>query len=349
MTVIVEAGVRMASLAATLADEGQQLPIDVPRADEATLGGTVATDWCGPRQYGYGTLRDYVIGIHAVDGRGVAFKGGGRVVKNVAGYDFCKLLTGSLGTLGVITQVALKLKPLAELSAAIVASCPDWSTMELLLERLNVLAAPPVAMDLVTGNAWADIVSAGTDNREESKPVAAIVVRLEGTAVEVATLAEEVQYQMWSSGCGEVRMLPQVDSDSLWQRQVEFADRGPGAKCDGAVLVLRIAVRPSAVTTVLADIQRAKSPCTIQANAGNGIIFARFGDVDLPTANALLLGKLRPALARLGGSVVVVSTSLDELTPHMIWGGRNAESALMERIKRQFDPQNILNPGRFVY
>ena len=74
-------------------------------ADEATIGGVVATNWSGPRRYGHGTIRDYVIGIHAVDGRGTSFKGGGRVVKNVAGYDFCKLLTGSLGTLGVITHL----------------------------------------------------------------------------------------------------------------------------------------------------------------------------------------------------------------------------------------------------
>src|SRR4029079_12976461 len=121
MTILVEAGVRMADLAATLAAERQQLPIDVPRAADATIGGVIATNWCGPRRYGHGTIRDYVIGIHAVDGRGVAFKGGGRVVKNVAGYDFCKLLTGSLGTLGVITQVALKVKPQSESSAAVFA------------------------------------------------------------------------------------------------------------------------------------------------------------------------------------------------------------------------------------
>ena len=130
MTILVEAGVRMADLAATLAAEGQQLPIDVPRASEATIGGVVATNWNGPRRYGHGTVRDYVIGIHAVDGRGVAFKGGGRVVKNVAGYDFCKLLTGSLGTLGVITQLAFKVKPQPECTAAVIAECSNLSVAD---------------------------------------------------------------------------------------------------------------------------------------------------------------------------------------------------------------------------
>ena len=147
MTILVEAGIRMADLAALLAAENQQLPIDVPRAAEATLGGVVATNWTGPRRYGYGTIRDYVIGIHAVDGRGMAFKGGGRVVKNVAGYDFCKLLCGSLGTLAVITQLALKLKPIPETSATIVAACADLATTDILLNRFVNLAAPPVAID----------------------------------------------------------------------------------------------------------------------------------------------------------------------------------------------------------
>src|SRR4051794_17502363 len=125
MTIVVEAGIRMSELASTLASEGQQLPIEVPRAGEATLGGVIATNWSGPRRRGHGTIRDYIIGVNAIDGRGIAFKGGGRVVKNVAGYDFCKLLTGSLGTLAVITQVALKVKPKPECTATVVGNYDD--------------------------------------------------------------------------------------------------------------------------------------------------------------------------------------------------------------------------------
>src|SRR6185295_8537546 len=117
MTITVEAGITMAELANTLSAERQWLPIDAPQPGAATLGGVVATASCGPRRYGSGTVRDYVIGISAVDGRGMPFKGGGRVVKNVAGYDFCKLLTGSMGTLGVIAQLTLKIRPMPEQSA----------------------------------------------------------------------------------------------------------------------------------------------------------------------------------------------------------------------------------------
>ena len=141
-------------LAATLAAEGQHLPIDVPRAAEATIGGVVATNWSGPRRYGHGTIRDYVIGINAVDGRGTPFKGGGRVVKNVAGYDFCKLLTGSLGTLAVVTQVALKVKPQSESAAAVVGECADLAIAENALSALAMLETPPVAIDLLIGEGW---------------------------------------------------------------------------------------------------------------------------------------------------------------------------------------------------
>ena len=97
MTITVEAGVTMQTLADVLSENGQRLAIDAPQAGLVTIGGVVATATSGPRRYGQGSIRDYVIGISAIDGRGVAFKAGGRVVKNVAGYDFCKLLTGSRG------------------------------------------------------------------------------------------------------------------------------------------------------------------------------------------------------------------------------------------------------------
>src|SRR5262249_36487295 len=108
MTVTVQAGITIARLQNMLRGENQRLPVDVPQPDLATLGGALAVNVSGPRRYGFGTLRDYVIGLSAVNDDGQEIKAGGRVVKNVAGYDLCKLFVGSLGTLGIITQVTLK-------------------------------------------------------------------------------------------------------------------------------------------------------------------------------------------------------------------------------------------------
>ncbi len=125
MTITVEAGICLAPLQDLLAKENLRLPVDVPRPETATLGGSVAANVSGSRRYGFGTLRDYVIGISAVNDLGEEFKAGGRVVKNVAGYDLCKLLVGSFGTLGIITQLTLKLRLRPEEQALVVLGCDD--------------------------------------------------------------------------------------------------------------------------------------------------------------------------------------------------------------------------------
>ncbi len=341
MTILVEAGVRMADLAATLAAEGQHLPIDVPRADEATIGGVVATNWNGPRRYGHGTVRDYIIGIHAVDGRGVAFKGGGRVVKNVAGYDFCKLLTGSLGTLGVITQLAFKVKPLPECSAAIVADCRDLKITENALGRLVNLEAPPVAINLLVGTTWATATENAICNR--------LVVRVEGTGDEVFWLVQRVQNELQAAGGSEVRRLDDGEAGALWDRQVAFSDRGAGPADDNSPFVVQIAVPPSAVTSMIAGLTALDANCATQAHAASGIIVARFSKFTQPDLSAVLVGKLRPAAMQLGGSLVVARSKLEGLTPHLLWGGRTDAIVLLERIKQKFDPKNILNPGRYIF
>ncbi len=161
MTVTVEAGIRVADLQKLLAGERQRLPVDCPKPEEATLGGVVATNTSGARRFGNGTLRDYVIGISAVDGRGTAFKAGGRVVKNVAGYDFCKLLTGSAGTLAVITQVTFKVRPLPEVSTFVVAPVASLEQAERVFAGLVSSKATPAAIELSAGPAVAKRSGAG--------------------------------------------------------------------------------------------------------------------------------------------------------------------------------------------
>jgi glycolate oxidase FAD binding subunit len=349
MTILVEAGVRMADLAATLATEGQHLPIDVPRANDATLGGVVATNWAGPRRLGYGTIRDYVIGIHAVDGRGVAFKGGGRVVKNVAGYDFCKLLTGSLGTLGVITQLALKVKPLPESAATVVAACADVATAEILLGRIAMLASPPIAVDYVLGPHWRVQTTTRSRQAEIGPQTPHLAIRVEGTQAETDWLADQVQTELQQGGGMSVALLTPADATALWKQQIEFADSGAGDAPDNSPLVIKAAVPPSAVTQLVAQIIDFDPQCSIQAHAASGIIIARFSKFGHADLTSILVGKLRPTAVKLGGSLVVVASKLDGLTPHLIWGGRTDAIVLMEKVKSQFDPRNILNPGRFVY
>jgi glycolate oxidase FAD binding subunit len=339
MTIIVEAGMRLHDLAETLAAEGQHLPIDVPRDGKATIGGVVATNWSGPRRLGHGTIRDYVIGIHAVDGRGTLFKGGGRVVKNVAGYDFCKLLTGSLGTLGVITQLSLKVKPRPECTATVLCECADLSVAESVLNALANLEATPAAIDLLVSKSWGN----------ESANHSSVAIRLEGSESEIAWLTAHVQSAVSTAGGAAARALPAAEADELWRRQIEFSDRGAGEPDDGSPMVMKISLPSSAVADMIGKLLAADENCTIQAHAGNGIIFARFSQFRHDDLTKVLVAKLRPAAVHLGGSLIVVRSKLEGLTSHVVWGCRTDTSVLLEQIKFQFDPRNILNPGRFAY
>jgi glycolate oxidase FAD binding subunit len=321
----------------------------VPRAVDATLGGVVATNWTGPRRYGYGTIRDYVIGIHAVDGRGIPFQGGGRVVKNVAGYDFCKLLCGSLGTLAIITQLALKLKPKSETSATLVAACSDLATTDILLNRFVNLPAPPSAIDYVAGPGWKIPVSIGNLQSAIRNDSPHLVIRVEGSETETNYLADQVQYELWQGGGLHVARLSPAEAADLWSQQIEFADRGLSQAFDDSPLAIRIAVPPSAVTKMIAALYAYDANCTVQVHAASGIVTARFAEFKAADLTKVLVGKLRPAAIQAGGSLVVLSTKLDGVTPHVLWGGRTDTTVLAQRIKLKFDPYNILNPGRFAY
>ncbi len=154
MTVTVQAGITLGELSAVLAKESQWLPIDVPRPDRATIGGAVATNASGPHRLGHGTLRDYVLGVSFVTDDGIEVKGGGRVVKNVAGYDFMKLQTGAMGTLGIVTQVTLKVKPRPDATAVVAFGCASGE-LPAVLEFLHKSNSRPVAVELLNAAAWA--------------------------------------------------------------------------------------------------------------------------------------------------------------------------------------------------
>ncbi|HEY2412931.1 MAG TPA: FAD-binding oxidoreductase [Pirellulaceae bacterium] len=340
MTITVEAGVTMKQLADTVAKEGQRLPVDVPQAEKATIGGVIATNWNGPRRYGEGSVRDFVIGISAVDGRGNEFKGGGRVVKNVAGYDFCKLLTGSMGALGFITQVTLRLKPIPGQSALVACSVPDGAAAERLLAALINSTTTPVAIEILAGPEWKG--DPALSDLPNSSPTALYVVAaLEGAAPEVEFMVAQLMEE-WRE-LGVEMPLVVGETAALWQRLIEFSAAGDSP------LVLKANVVPSGTTALIDAARRLDPDCSIQAHAGNGIVLMKMSKFPASGLSRALLGNLQPVAAAHHGQVVILSNpSGVEMTHQSVFGMTDSPLELMRELKRRFDPKDILNRGRFV-
>jgi glycolate oxidase FAD binding subunit len=336
MTITVEAGIRMADLAATLAREGQRVPVDAAQADEATLGGIIATNFSGPRRYGHGTIRDYVIGISAIDGRGTPFKGGGRVVKNVAGYDFCKLLTGSLGTLAIITQVTLKVKPLPEATAFLSCKIAELAQAEPLLAALVSSQTTPVSINLASGPAWqGEPLSANEGTK--------LLVGFEGSKAEVDWQIAQLCREWQAQGVSAISEYAADAVQGLWSQLTEFASRGE------AGLVVKANLLPSATASFMQVCRELGPRVSLLAHAGNGIVLASFTEFSPGDTSRWLLQRLQPAAVAASGNLVVWSCAGGELTRQAIWGASRDDAEVMRAVKRQFDPRGLLNPGRFVY
>ncbi len=275
-------------------------------------------------------MRDFVIGVSAVDGRGIAFKGGGRVVKNVAGYDFCKLLTGSLGTLGVLTQVTLKIRPLPEKSVIVSCEPADLPMAEKLLAAMVTSRVTPAAVELAAGPAW--------------ESACRVLIGLEGTAAEVDWMCRTLADEWQALGIREIQTATDDKAVQLWHRLRDFPiDRN-------SPLVLKVAVRPSEVVRYAALVQSIDPQASLLAHAATGVLLVRFSAFDAADISRTLVGKLQPAARASGGNCVVLSSSgLGELLRQAQWGPVDPATRWMVSVKQQFDPKNILNPGRFVY
>ena len=339
LTITVEAGMPMQRLANLLAAEGLMLPLDVPQVEQATLGGVIATNTNGHRRFGLGTVRDYVIGIEAVDGKGQLFHGGGRVVKNVAGYDFCKLLTGSLGTLGIITAATVKVKPISEQTTTVVAVVPNGHSGETAVASMLVSEATPVAVQWLQGECWQQLCGGGSKAAGQS----IMAIQLAGTKVEVDWSQATILRELKAAGLTDGSILDPTQQQALWSAVCEFP-------ANDAELVIQVQTVSSGVVEIIAKCCELNSDCVIQAAAGDGVITVAFGQLPTGGISAALIGKLAPLAARFHGNVVTLKNpQAVEVTAGSRWGRLSAPLSIMQQVKEQFDPRGILNPGRFVF
>jgi len=314
LTITVEAGLPFARLKAMLASQGQRLAVDVPDAERATVGGALAVNVAGPRQLRWGTFRDHVIGITVVNDRGELCSAGGRVVKNVAGYDLAKLYVGSLGAFGVITQVTFKLQPRPMEEAW--ATCPvPASAVADVLDRLHASAARPAAVELLNPAAGG----------RESKGEWCVLLLLEDA---VAWQTEQLR-----------RELPFPVEVVSQPAELEEALIASPAVRDCAFSV-QCGTRPSKLAALARELDR--PGVRVHAHALSGVVRAGASGMEQPAAAELL------AAARRHGSVVVRRCPSAWHAALSVWGDPPA-AALVRRLKSQFDPAGVFNPGRTPY
>jgi len=327
MTVTVEAGVTVAQLNDALSSAGQWLPLDPPHPETTTIGALIATNACGPLRLSQGTVRDLLIGITAVLADGTAVHGGGRVVKNVAGYDLMKLFIRSFGTLGIIAEATFKIRPLPQERTAVVI--PGDSIAAALGLALGVLAAPvaPLYVEAINRSAARLL---GID------APSAVVVGLAGSAAEI-----DAQHGRLNALTATTLQLRNDASLSADLRDFPAAIAGDNV-CGGTLSVL-----PSKLGAVLADAERACAAHGIEvavlAHVGSGVAVIRWSGAGVSFAESLR------ASARAAGGWLVFDALPAALKKDIDpWGEDIPGLELMRGIKQTLDPNGRLSPGRFV-
>ena len=321
LTATVEAGMTCAAFQRALAERRQFLPVDPPRPEQATLGGLAAANINGPRRALYGGMRDLVIGMKMVLATGERVKTGGKVVKNVAGYDLAKLFIGSLGTLGVITELTFRVSPLPEVAASFVAT----GAMERCLAFAKEIGGSPLLPSA--------LVIAGAAAQGACRAVAWV----EGFEEGVARHIKDLTAAAGRAGL-EAHVLRAAAHESLWQELGGFGWSGGGILC-------RLTVPAASIEKILSRLTSSGALGGYTAHYGSGAIWALLE----PSRAGLEVYRGFAAAAReCRGHAIVASAPAALKQDIDVWGEAPATLALMRRIKQQFDPDGILSPGRFV-
>ncbi|WP_394825592.1 FAD-binding oxidoreductase [Pendulispora albinea] len=320
MVIAVEAGVTLAELQAVTRAERQMLALDAPFPERATLGGLVATGAFGPRRARYGAVRDVIIGVTLVRADGVVARGGGKVVKNVAGFDLPKVACGALGTLGLVATATFRLHPLPDATAtALFAGLPPDAIVALVGRMRQAQLEPSSVVAIAEG-------AAGSFD---------LGVRFEGFDQGVAHQMKRV------AELDAAHPLSDDDAASFWTRH----DRAR----DGA-LRIKLAALPSqlpAVAARVAPLMDALHGGTFAWYATLGLGFVG-GTVADPEAAAAAMQRAREALTAEGGSLVVIDAPSAVRAHVDPWGPKPGSFPVMAELKQRFDPERRLNPGRFL-
>ena len=337
LVVAARAGTTVANVSSLLASQGQFVPFDAPRPHHATIGGTLAAGWLGPRRHRYGRLRDYVIGSTIVLADGTVARAGGMVVKNVAGYDMSRLYVGSFGTLGVLVRANFKTVPLAPHARLFVASLPE-QTRSRACAQLGALRLPPSAAFWIDGFDRTLDGEAGDEGR--------ILVLLEGSEALLERATLELRSALGRAGVPETQILD-AGAREAYERVVDAY-----VACMG----------DRSVTYRLYPAPEESERCALSLHE----LARQFGlrsETIVDVMNGDVVVRVRASDARkLGAAIESFDDALHESQPRAqvvasnhpqrpylrVWGKDPAAVEQMRALKARFDPNRTLNPGRFV-
>jgi glycolate oxidase subunit GlcD len=326
-----EVGVKLDAFNQKLNQGGQWLPLDPPDDGRATIGGVVATGASGAQRCGYGQPRSFVIGMRVVLADGRTVKAGGRVVKNVAGYDLCKLFTGSFGTLGIICEVTFKLRPLPAKQVTMIAAGGLASLLE---AARNVYHAGlfPAGLELVSGTMANEFGGASTHKAQ-------LLVRFAGIEKTVDYQVEKAEALVKSSGATRIEI--NENDRALWRRLQELSLGRSGG------LTIRINVKPSQMKEALNLIDATNDDSHHwHAGVGDGRLRVIDDAGSSPDESIRNLTTLRQAVEMLGGLLVIENMPAEIRNRIDSWG-HNRAADLMRGVKQQLDPGMLFSPGRF--
>ena len=324
LTVTVEAGMRFSKLQQILGEQGQFLALDPPVADGATIGGLIATNASGPLRFAYGTARDLVIGTRVANPDGKLTRAGGRVVKNVAGYDLNKLYIGSLGTLAIVVELSFKLAPIPPAVATVVGEFSGVGGVggvggaRSLIGAVVHSALSPLAIELVGSTR--------------------VLFRVGGYPQAVERQVRDLSALIAENGGGLVDTSAGT-WDDLTHARVQARQRDILLKAAAPIS------ESSALVTILEERLRDLEP-TVWAHAGSGVAYAA---CHAPADAEPLLGARRDVRALGENASLVIERCPTRLKQDVdVWGEPGPGVALMRAIKAKLDPKNTLNPGRYV-
>jgi len=346
LTITVEAGMKLGDLQDFLVREGLWLPLDPRGGASATLGGILATNSAGPLRLRFGSARDMVLGIKVATTEGKLIKSGGRVVKNVAGYDLCKLLVGSYGTLGVIVEASLKLFPRPAARATWVLEPGTLGLARDLRRRILNSPLEPLCMVLLN-TAASGLLRNGLHGGEAQGME--LWIEVGGSPRILERHAKDLAEMGRSMGVSSHR-VSEPTAESCWARlrnyEQLFADFFP------EVMVLKANLPIASCEGFLSLAQQGAEGEEVKmasfAQVGVGIEHLCFWGAKLGTVADRLIKNSRKAAASLGGALVVEQYPNGFDAERDAWGAPGDSLEAMRRLKAAWDPKSVLSPGRFV-